>query len=114
MSGFDNPYSTTVTVSANYTVAPTDYVILATGSPTITLPVPATGAESFSVATPTVPTGSIGRHLEIRNVGAGTVTVAAPAGGSQVDAGASFTLATGVHGAILVSDGAAWWSVSRV
>ena len=79
--------------TANYSMATTDGIILASGTITITLPNAAAAGEA-------------GRQYAVTNTGTGTVTV--NTAGGNINGAASETLAAG-HGHVYVSDGANWW-----
>lgn len=105
MSGMDDLSYTTVKTSAtSYTLTKNDYFLTLqslTGATAVTLPDPAT-----------VPTGR--QFIIQKDASAQTVTIT-PANSAQIDGGTNVTLATGaLHGRIVMSDGAAWWTVAQL
>ncbi len=105
MSGMDDlSFTVTKTSATSYTMTKSDYFLTLqslTGATAVTLPDPAT-----------VPSG---RPFYIQmDASAQTVTIT-PANSAQIDGGTNVTLATGaVHGRIVVSDGAAWWTIAQL
>lgn len=85
-------------VNATTTLSSADYVLLCNNSGAITVNLPATAANA-------------GRVYAIRCVGAGTVTID-PASGELIDGSANLALGPLAQRAMIVCDGAAWWTLS--
>lgn len=105
MSGQDDLSFTTVKTSAtSYTMTKSDYFLTLqslTGATAVTLPDPAT-----------VPSG---RPFYVQKDGSAQTVTITPANSAQIDGGSSVTLASGaVHGRVIVSDGAAYWTVAQL
>ena len=79
-------------VSATYQTTLADFLILASGSFTVTL------------LTSGVP---VGQTYVVKNTGSGTITVVGQTG--NIDGAASISLATQYQAATLTFDGANWW-----
>lgn len=104
MSGNDNISWTTVSVTADYTVLDTDYVILA--DPTsgdITATLPAAGGSG----TPA------GRIYIFRTTGTTNDLIIATADSADIDGSSTKTLSSGsVSAAQVVTDGTDWFTVN--
>lgn len=86
-------------VSANYSMAATDAVVLATGTINVTLPALGTSGNGVIV----------GKRYTVKNVGTGTVTVLPPSG--TIDGAGSFVMSVQYSSVDFVNDGTNWFTV---
>jgi hypothetical protein len=94
-SGGDLSPSAVVTVTANYSVAPTDAVILADAT-----------SAAFSVTLPSITAAGAVFHVKKIDTSANAVTVKGP---QTIDGSATLILATAYDAVHLVSDNTEWW-----
>lgn len=87
------------TVTANYSMAALDAIVLASNTISVTLPALGTSGNGVIV----------GKRYTIKNVGIGTVTVLPPSG--TIDGAGSFVMTVQYSSIDIVTDGTNWFTV---
>lgn len=102
MSGLDNTSLTVRSVTATTTLTQNDYVLLAD---------PAGGA--ITVNLPAVASVQPGRQYTVRTTGTTNAVTLDGSGAETIDGAATKALASGaIHGATVISNGTAWFTIS--
>lgn len=102
MSGLDNTALTVRAVTATTTLTNNDFVVLAD---------PSGGA--ITVNLPAVASVQPGRQYTVRTTGTTNAVTLDGSGSETIDGATTKALASGaIHGATIVSDGTAWYTVT--